>query len=288
MRGPPARSADRAAGGVGAAERDLLARAHVPRPGRRAGDDDPRHRARPPTRTPASGPTTSTWRCATTPSPTRSSSTTSCSGSAPRARARGWSTTAPPRSADRSRSTPTAGSSPAATPAGRPGWRWSTRSSSSCGARPATARSTGARTALAHLVGGGSVCTVSLFEGCERGHAEYGPPRWSHERRADDRRRWRTSCWSRGREVQGAAVAADAVGPTGQFPAARLAPDFYRYVAETRLRDDLVAARAAPSATAAWSPSPSSPPSAAPRSCGPTSPAPLNVGISTRRSSSRC
>jgi 4-carboxymuconolactone decarboxylase len=38
---------------------------------------------------------------------------------------------------------------------------------------------------------------------------------------------------ARGREVQAQLWPATASGPTGQFPAARLAPDFYRYVAES-------------------------------------------------------
>ena len=46
----------------------------------------------------------------------------------------------------------------------RPAWPWSTRSSRSCGARPAARQVEGARRGLAHLVGGGSVCTVNLFE----------------------------------------------------------------------------------------------------------------------------
>ncbi len=38
---------------------------------------------------------------------------------------------------------------------------------------------------------------------------------------------------SRGRAVQAELWPATATGPTGQFPAAKLAPDFYRYVAES-------------------------------------------------------
>ena len=36
-----------------------------------------------------------------------------------------------------------------------------------------------------------------------------------------------------GREIQGQLWPATRTGPTGQFPAAQLAPDFYRYVAES-------------------------------------------------------
>lgn len=38
---------------------------------------------------------------------------------------------------------------------------------------------------------------------------------------------------AKGRAVQAELWPATATGPTGQFPAARLAPDFYRYVAES-------------------------------------------------------
>jgi alkylhydroperoxidase/carboxymuconolactone decarboxylase family protein YurZ len=38
---------------------------------------------------------------------------------------------------------------------------------------------------------------------------------------------------TRGRAIQARLWPQTASGPTGQFPAARLAPDFYRYVAET-------------------------------------------------------
>ena len=38
---------------------------------------------------------------------------------------------------------------------------------------------------------------------------------------------------AKGREVQGQLWPATRTGPTGQFPAAQLAPDFYRYVAES-------------------------------------------------------
>ena len=38
---------------------------------------------------------------------------------------------------------------------------------------------------------------------------------------------------ARGRAVQAQLWPATATGPTGQFPAAKLAPDFYRYVAES-------------------------------------------------------
>lgn len=37
----------------------------------------------------------------------------------------------------------------------------------------------------------------------------------------------------RGREIQGQLWPQTKSGPTGQFPAAQLAPDFYRYVAES-------------------------------------------------------
>jgi 4-carboxymuconolactone decarboxylase len=38
---------------------------------------------------------------------------------------------------------------------------------------------------------------------------------------------------AKGREIQGQLWPATKTGPTGQFPAAQLAPDFYRYVAES-------------------------------------------------------
>ena len=163
----PGRTA-RAAGRVGAAERDATRRAHVPRPGRRPGDDDARHRASCLRGRRRSGPTTSTSRSATTPSPTRSSSTTSCSASAPRARARSSSRRARPALGGRIPFNTDGGLHRPRPPrrADRAG-AWSTRSCSSCAARPAAARSRARARALAHLVGGGSVCTVNLFEGSD-------------------------------------------------------------------------------------------------------------------------
>ena len=165
VQAPPARPAARAPGGVGRCA------ARRTRPGHTflgpvvgPGDDDPGHRAarlrgrrpRPRGHRPGAVPRRLRQRGARVLRAARV---------LPRGRGRASSW---PRGATalggRSRSTPTAASSPAATRPARPGWRWCTRSSSSCGARPATARSTGARTALAHLVGGGSVCTVTLFE----------------------------------------------------------------------------------------------------------------------------
>ena len=56
------------------------------------------------------------------------------------------------------------GLSRAATRVGRPVSRRSTSPYYSCGARRPVARSTARGIALAHLVGGGSICTVNLLE----------------------------------------------------------------------------------------------------------------------------
>ena len=161
---PPPRPPAGAPGGVGPPQRDLLARPHLPRTGRRPGDDDARHRAARLRGRRARPRGHATWRCATTPSPTRSSSTTSCSASAPTARATSSSPRAPPRSAGGSPSTPTAASSPAATPAGPTGLAMVHEVVQQLRGEAGKRQVEGARTALAHLVGGGSVCTVSLFE----------------------------------------------------------------------------------------------------------------------------
>ena len=69
-------------------------------------------------------------------------------------------------------------------------------------------------------------------------------------------------------------------GPTGAFPAAKLAPDFYRYVAETAF--GMIWSPAGPGGPRPQPGhvSPSSPRSARPRSCRPTCAGALNVGIS--------
>ena len=77
----------------------------------------------------------------------------------------------------------------------------------------------------------------------------------------------------KGREIQDAAVAADEAGRTGAVPRRQAGAGLLPLRRRDGLRDDLVAARACPSATAAWSRSPSSPPSARPTSCAPTWPA---------------
>ncbi len=125
----------------------------------------PRHRARPPTRTPAWAPTTSTWRCATTPSPTRSWSTTSCSGFCPEGDGEKLVETG---------ATALGGSIPFNTdggliarghPGGPTGLAMVHEIVHQLRGEAGARQVEGARTALAHLVGGGSVCTVSLFEG---------------------------------------------------------------------------------------------------------------------------
>ena len=62
-----------------------------------------------------------------------------------------------------SRSTPTAVSPHGVTPVARPGSPSSTNACSSSAATPTGRQVEDARVALAHLVGGGSVCTVNLL-----------------------------------------------------------------------------------------------------------------------------
>ncbi len=64
---------------------------------------------------------------------------------------------------DASRSTPTAGCSPAATPAGPTGLAIVHECVQQLRGDATGRQVEGARVALAHLVGGGSVCTVNLL-----------------------------------------------------------------------------------------------------------------------------
>ncbi len=84
---------------------------------------------------------------------------------------------------------------------------------------------------------------------------------------------------AKGREIQAQLWPQVAAGPTGAFPAAKLAPDFYRYVAESAF--GMLWSRPEPgrARSAAWSPAPSWPPSARPRSCKAHLRGALNVGI---------
>ena len=162
--GPPAGPQDRAARRVDAPQRELLAGAHVPRAGRRAGDDDARRRRTSPTRRPGSARTTSTWPCATTPSPTRSSSTTSCSGFC--AEGEGDQLVAKGETAlgGRIPFNTDGGLIARGHPAGPTGLAMVHEVVQQLRHEAGPRQVEGARTALAHLVGGGSICTVSLFE----------------------------------------------------------------------------------------------------------------------------
>ena len=219
VRRPPARPAARAAGASALQSETLLARPRLPRAGRRTGDDDARHR-------PAGlrgGRPRSRGRepraAATTRSSTRSSSTTSCSGSAPRATARagrrGRDGARRPHPVQHRRRAHRPRPSRRADGCGD-GPRDRARS---CGARPVRRQVDGARVALAHLVGGGSVCTVNLLQ------RRVASPTLTERRTQDDER----ARANRDAGVRSGPAVAGHLKPGRpvKFPAARLAPDFY-------------------------------------------------------------
>ena len=161
---PPPRPPARAAGGVGAPQRDLLAGPHLPRTGRRPGDDDAGHRAARLRAKPASVPTTSHLAL--------------CHDAFANEELEYYELLGFCRDGEGDKlvaegATALGGRIPFNTdggliarghPAGPTGLAMVHEVVQQLRGEAGQRQVEGARTALAHLVGGGSICTVSLFE----------------------------------------------------------------------------------------------------------------------------